>query len=89
MKKILALFLILFTFTAYSQVSKIKSFTPDSTEFFNEMESFLRASRDGDGKFIMDEFSWQWYGGKFSDKQRADVYRITNLMLDKKKESFS
>ena len=60
MKKLLTLFLILlFTLTTYSQVSKIKSFTPDSTEFFNEMESFLRASRDGDGKFIMDEFSWQ------------------------------
>jgi|5_EtaG_2_1085323.scaffolds.fasta_scaffold00025_23 hypothetical protein len=89
MKKLLTLFLILlFTLTTYSQVSKIKSFTPDSTEFFNEMESFLRASRDGDGKYIMDEFSWQWYGGKFSDEQRKDVYRIANLMLSNKKKAF-
>lgn len=88
MKKIVlyTLFLLL-TFSGYSQV-KIKNFTSDSTIFFQEMEEFLTASRKEDGKLVMDEFSWDWYGGKFTEDQKKGVYKVANLMLAKRKRAF-
>jgi len=80
------LFLIL-SFEMKAQ-EKIKHFTSDSTTFFHEMESFLTYSRKEDGKLVMDEFSWDWYGGKFSEEERNGVYKITNLMLQKRKRAF-
>jgi len=52
------------------------------------MEEFLTASRKEDGKLVMDEFSWTWFGGKFSEKERKGVYNVCNLMLDKRKRAF-
>jgi hypothetical protein len=66
----------------------IKSFTSDSTIFFQEMEYFMTTSRKEDGTAVMDDFSWVWLGGKFSDKQRESVYKVANLMLKKKKRAF-
>ncbi|PIQ14953.1 MAG: hypothetical protein COW67_11065 [Flavobacteriales bacterium CG18_big_fil_WC_8_21_14_2_50_32_9] len=86
-KLILLLFFIVSGLTAFSQ-SKIKQFSSDSTIFFNEMEEFLRASRAEDGKLVMDEFSWTWFGGKFSENQRESVYVMANLMLNNKKKAF-
>jgi len=80
-------FIILSTSQAFSQTT-IKHFTSDSTIFFEEMESFMTGSRREDGKYAMDEFSWDWYGGKFSEKQRESVYKLANLMLKKKKRAF-
>lgn len=90
MNKLLFTLIILITIVSnsFAQSSKITHFSSDSTMFFEEMESFLRASRDEDGRLVMDEFSWEWYGGKFTDAQREDVYRIANLMLKKKKKAF-
>lgn len=74
-------------FSGYSQ-TKIKHFSSDSSLFFQEMESFLTYSRREDGKLVMDDFSWDWFGGKFSDKQREGVYKVCNLMLKKRKKAF-
>ena len=68
--------------------TKIKKFSSDSTLFFEEMEAFMTYSRKVDGKLVMDEFSWDWFGGKFTDKQRESVYRVANLMLKKRKRAF-
>lgn len=88
MKKIIILlFLITAATTVFSQ-SKIKQFSSDSTAFFNEMEEFLRAARDEDGKLAMDEFSWVWFGGKFSENQKESIYVMANLMLNNKKKAF-
>ncbi|PCJ22916.1 MAG: hypothetical protein COA97_12700 [Flavobacteriales bacterium] len=73
--------------SVFSQ-NKIKHFSSDSSLFFQEMEEFLTYSRKQDGAAVMDEFSWDWFGGKFSDKQREGVYKVTNLMLKKRKKPF-
>jgi hypothetical protein len=86
-KYFLTLLITSIAFSSYSQ-SKIKQFTPDSSAFFHEMEEFLTASRKEDGKLVMDEFSWTWFGGVFSENERQGVYNVCNLMLDKKKRAF-
>jgi hypothetical protein len=86
-KYIIVLASFLITISGYSQ-TKIKHFSSDSTLFFEEMEQFVTDSRQEDGVLLMDEFSWDWYGGKFSDKQREGVYKIANLMLKKRKKAF-
>ena len=86
-KHIILLLCLFISFSAYSQ-NKIKHFSSDSSLFFQEMEEFLTYSRKGDGAIVMDEFSWDWFGGKFSDQEREGVYKITNLMLKKRKKAF-
>lgn len=88
MLKYLISFLLLITsFSSFSQ-TKIKQFSADSSAFFHEMEDFLMVSRKEDGKAVMDQFSWDWFGGKFNEDQRQGVYMISNLMLNKKKKAF-
>lgn len=88
MRKILtSLIFLLFCLSGFSQ-TKIKQFSSDSSAFFSEMEEFLTASRKEDGKFVMDQFSWDWFGGKFTQDQREGVYMMSNLMLNKKKKPF-
>jgi hypothetical protein len=75
----------LFSFSGFSQ---IKHFSSDSSLFFEEMEQFLTSSRKDDGVAVMDEFSWSWFDGKFSEKQKEGVYKVSNLMLEKRKKPF-
>ncbi|NQX97927.1 MAG: hypothetical protein HRT73_08620, partial [Flavobacteriales bacterium] len=86
-KYILIVSCFLMTFSGVAQ-NKIKHFSSDSSLFFQEMEQFLTYSRKQDGMLVMDEFSWSWFDGKFSDKQREGVYKISNLMLKKRKKAF-
>jgi len=88
MHKITLLSVFVFLLFQGNAQTKIKQFTPDSTIFFQEMEEFLTYSRKEDGKLVMDDFSWDWYGGKFTDEQREGVYKVTNLMLAKRKRAF-
>lgn len=84
-KYIIISFCFLMSFSLYSQTT-LKHFTLDSAIFFDEMEDFLTKSRKSDGIIIMDDFSWHW--GKFSKKERGEVYKMANLMLKKKKRAF-
>ncbi len=86
-KYLLSFSLFITTISSFSQ-TKIKQFSSDSSAFFSEMEEFLMASRKEDGKFVMDQFSWDWFGGKFNENQRQGVYMVANLMLSKKKKPF-
>lgn len=88
MRKIILSFLFLFLVLSGFSQTKIKQFSADSSAFFKEMEEFLTASRKEDGKLVMDEFSWDWFGGKFTQDQRDGVYMMANLMLNKKKKPF-
>ena len=86
-KYLIVVFCVMMSFSGYSQ-TKIKHFSSDSSLFFQEMEQFLTGARKQDGIVVMDEFSWSWFDGKFSDKQREGVYKISNLMLKKRKKAF-
>src|SRR5690606_37155110 len=88
MYRLLLLSALFYCLLQLNAQTKIKQFTPDSTIFFQEMEEFLTYSRKEDGKLVMDEFSWDWFGGKFTDEQRNGVYKVTNLMLEKRKRAF-
>lgn len=85
-KYTLPLMLLLIVANTFSQ-TKIKHFSSDSTLFFEEMESYLTYSRAADGKAVMDDFSWNWFGG-FSDNEREIVYKTANVMLKKRKRGF-
>ncbi len=86
-KYIIVVICFLTALSSYSQ-TKIKHFSSDSSLFFQEMEEFLTYSRKQDGVLVMDQFSWSWFGGKFSDKEKEGVYKICNLMLKKRKKAF-
>ena len=86
-KYIISLSCLIISFSSYSQ-TKIKEFSSDSSLFFHEMEEFLTSARKEDGKIVMDEFSWTWFGGKFSENERNGVYKVANLMLKNKKKAF-
>lgn len=86
-RNIIGVLFVVIASQAFSQ-TKITKFSSDSTLFFEEMQTFLMNSRQADGLAVMDDFSWVWYTGKFSDKQRETVYKVTNLMLKKKKRAF-
>jgi hypothetical protein len=86
-KYIIGFVFFIITTQAFSQ-TKIKQFSSDSILFLEEMEAFMMYSRKVDGKLATDAFSWDWYGGKFSDKQRESIYKVTNLMLKKRKKAF-
>ncbi len=87
LKHIIVIFFLLLSLTGYSQ-DKIKHFSSDSSLFFKEMEQFLTHSRKQDGVAVMDEFSWSWFEGIFSEKERQGVYKVSNLMLKKRKKAF-
>ncbi len=87
LKYILLLAFLAVGFSSFSQ-TKVKHFSSDSTLFFEEMEDYLTYSRSADGKVVMDDFSWNWYAGLFTEKQRESVYSICNLMLKKRKPAF-
>lgn len=70
------------------QASSIKSFSADSTLFFEEMKVFLTEARKDEAKDFMKAFQKSWYGGKFNEKQRKGVYYICNVMLEKKMRPF-
>ncbi len=87
LKYTLGIILVCNVLASFGQV-KIKKFSSDSTLFFEDMEEFLTYARKADGKLAMDEFSWSWFGGKFTEKERQGVYKIANLMLKKRKRAF-
>lgn len=87
LKPSLLLFSLILIETVFSQ-TKLKHFSSDSTLFFQEMEEYLTYSRSAEGKIVMDDFSWNWYGGIFSDKQRKIVYKTSNVMLKNRKRGF-
>ncbi|RMG78899.1 MAG: hypothetical protein D6707_09190, partial [Bacteroidetes bacterium] len=76
----------IFTFSAESQ--NIKEFSTDSVKFYEEMKSFLEGARKKEGKALMEEFMTIWYGGIFTERERNDVYDITNFMISKKMQPF-
>ena len=80
---LLRFILILFITSFFA--SKLKAQTPiafpkDSIEFYEVMDLYMSNARK-EGKDFMKQFKEVWYGGYFSEKQRAGVYAITNKML--------
>ncbi len=76
--------LLLITHALFSQENKITHFSEDSVKFYQEMEDFMRNADNKIGKDIMNEFELVWYGGKFSEAERKNIYKTANFMLKKK-----
>lgn len=84
MKRSLLLLAFLFSsFFGWTQILDLKAFTPDSTQYFEEMKDFFWSvdGRRKDAKEIIEAFEEVWYGGKFSDEERKSVYKTSNFML--------
>ncbi len=87
-----------FCLKGFSQ-SNIKSFTPDSVKFAEEMEDFLSATDKKDAeKFFKEQFLPVWSGvkvskteftpGKFTAAQKEDIYKTCNAMLKKRMKAY-
>lgn len=101
MKKSLFLFFFCLLFSFMAKAQQIKSFTEDPVKFIAEMSNFLDQDDKLDtkdaiknlsfkkkSKEIMERFTLVWNVNKFSDKQKKDIYKISNMMLKKKLKAF-
>ena len=79
---LLCLFTLGLSFVGKSQT--IKSFTPDSITYLEEMTTFFESADKKRGKKFIEEFTLVWHGGKLTEKQRDGVYRMSNAMLKKR-----
>lgn len=70
--------------SATTQAQAPKSFSQDSIKFLEEMTAFMSNARKKETKEFMEQFEPIWYGGKFTEEQRAGVYSTCNFMLKKK-----
>ena len=62
----------------------IKEFSRDSIKYQKEIEKlFLDADKKKYKPFV-EEFTLNWFGGKFTEKERNTVYDISNIMLKKR-----
>jgi len=88
MLKIILFISLLFSVLIGFSQNRVVNFSNDSIEYFDQLTDFMTYSRLDDGKYAVDEFSWDWYGGMFSEKQKEQVYKMSNVMLKKKKPAF-
>ncbi|MBT5403058.1 MAG: hypothetical protein HOL28_06385 [Crocinitomicaceae bacterium] len=65
-------------------IAQFTSFSTDSSEFFDQSKDWLASANKSDAKKFMDEFEVQWYGGKFTDVQRMQVYKTANRIRSQK-----
>src|SRR5690349_20039377 len=88
----------LFIMKSFSQ-SNIKSFSPYSVKFAQEMEDFLSATDKKDAeKFFKEKFLPVWSGvkvskeefipGKFTSAQKEEIYKTCNTMLKKRMKAY-
>lgn len=82
--RILILLLLIGTVGHKVQAQTLKSVTPDSVAYFEEMSNFFITADKKRGKAFMENFELVWYGGKLSETQRTKVYEISNAMLKKR-----
>lgn len=75
--------------TNLSNAQKIRRFSTDSIRYITEIEFFLKKNIDDknkseEGEAFMEKFKMVWNGGKFKERERQEVYNISNIMLKKK-----
>ncbi|MCI5055445.1 MAG: hypothetical protein MRY83_05005, partial [Flavobacteriales bacterium] len=79
--------LLLISSMGFSQ-TVIKEFSHDSVKFYEEISTMLLEARKKDGKDLMKRFEPIWYGSKYSDEERTEIYKIANFMLEKRFDPF-
>jgi hypothetical protein len=88
-KKYLIPFLLIIPFLSEAQVSNIKSFTPDSVKFVQEItEIFVTARKKEGEEFMKKEFLPVFYSGQFSESDKDKLYKTCNIMLKKRMKPF-
>jgi hypothetical protein len=86
---ILILSLLGFSFCSSLHAQGIKVFTPNPEEYLTEMTDFLEESDKKRAKeFIEKKFVPFWASTQLTNKQRTDIYKISNLMLKKRMNAF-
>jgi len=70
--------------TKTTQGQGIKSFTSDSVKYLAEVTKMFFDADKKKYKPFVDEFTAVWYSGKFSEKQRSNVYNMSNAMLKRR-----
>ena len=80
--------LLVFISDIFSQ--PIKSFTPDSVVFLEEMRDFLSKNKDKkkDAKEFMDQFEEVWNSKSLSLDQKKGIYSTSNALLQKRAQAY-
>jgi hypothetical protein len=65
----------LLAFNGYVLAQSIKSFTPESAKFIEELETFFKETAAEQSGDILDEFIPLWDKGRLSAAQQDAVYR--------------
>lgn len=83
---IISLLFMLSSAVASAQV--IKPFTPDSDTYVKELQAlFAQGDEKKAKKFFEETVIPVWNSGHFSPVQKDRVYKVSNLMVDKKKKA--
>lgn len=79
-------------FTNYSNSQNIKGFTELSDQYIKELTGFFESVEKKEDKNkclkLLQDFKTDWEAGKFSDKQKKQIYLTSNLMLNKKMKAY-
>ena len=80
---------ILFLFTAASvSAQQLKPFTADSDTYVKELQAlFAQSDEKKAKKFFEETVIPVWNSGHFSPVQKDRIYKVSNLMVDKKKKA--
>lgn len=86
MNKVLLLLISLMPFVSF--LGQMQTFTPDSVKFLKEAEEYLAIVNKSDAKEFMKEFETVWFGGKFTNGQRSQIYTTSNVIAEKKLKQY-
>lgn len=84
----LSLILPFLLFTLAASAQQMKPFTPDSDTYVKELQALFEQGDEKKAKKFFEETVIPiWNSGHFSPVQKDRVYRVSNLMVDKKKKA--
>mgnify|MGYP006078335867 CR=1 FL=1 len=81
-KFIVTILFIVFALTGFAQ--RPEMFPSDSTGFFKEVDGYFKSTKKPEARKFLRKFEDVWFGGYYTDEERAKIYEVCNKMNDKK-----
>ena len=89
MKQFFFLFIAFtFGFAQFTSAQQLKSFTHDNEKYIEELQGFFAMGDPKAAKKLIEEtFLPVWNSGHYSTQQKERVYKLSDLMLKKRKKA--
>ena len=87
MKKLVLTLVVIFGALG-SQAQQIKEFTHEDAKFMEELRAFFEYTNEEKAEAIMEDFLPVWQSGAFSQSEKQRIYKMCDLMLEKRKKAF-